>query len=209
MKTFLFYTLVILTVTTTFAQNHAEIHTKSLKIENFIDYVAAQAINPIEQRIYIALEIGPNGLQAEERFYIEQGIKLLSKRVTENSLIAIGTYGSKSTIILPYSTLNAIKDISTIIAHAHKTSNPGATDGIDLAYETAELQIKEGVKNIVLILRNNSTQAALGTTTSPSNATAPQIPLEQVTKGKQAKIGSAIALTALTILPDILEIIKN
>jgi hypothetical protein len=209
MKTFLFYTLVILTVTTTFAQNHAEIHTKSLKIENFIDYVAAQAINPIEQRIYIALEIGPNGLQAEERFYIEQGIKLLSKRVTENSLIAIGTYGSKSTIILPYSTLNAIKDISTIIAHAHKTSNPGATDGIDLAYETAELQIKEGVKNIVLILRNNSTQAALGTTTSPSNATAPQIPLEQVTKGKQAKIGGAIALTALTILPDILEIIKN
>jgi hypothetical protein len=204
MKTFLFYTLVILTVTTTFAQNHAEIHTKSLKIENFIDYVAAQAINPIEQRIYIALEIGPNGLQAEERFYIEQGIKLLSKRVTENSLIAIGTYGSKSTIILPYSTLNA-----TIIAHAHKTSNPGATDGIDLAYETAELQIKEGVKNIVLILRNNSTQAALGTTTSPSNATAPQIPLEQVTKGKQAKIGGAIALTALTILPDILEIIKN
>ena len=203
MKTFLFYTLVILTVTTTFAQNHAEIHTKSLKIENFIDYVAAQAINPIEQRIYIALEIGPNGLQAEERFYIEQGIKLLSKRVTENSLIAIGTYGSKSTIILPYSTLNAI------IAHAHKTSNPGATDGIDLAYETAELQIKEGVKNIVLILRNNSTQAALGTTTSPSNATAPQIPLEQVTKGKQAKIGGAIALTALTILPDILEIIKN
>jgi len=209
MKTIIFYSLLILTITTTIAQNEIEIHTKSLKIENFIDYVAAQEITPTERRIYLALEIGPNGLQAEERFYIEQGIKLLSKRVTENSLIAIGTYGSNSTIILPYSALNTIKDISSLIANAHKTKNQSVSDGIDLAYETADLQAKEGIDNTVLILRNNNTKTALVTTKIETSTQAEEKPREQVTTGNQTKIGGAIALTALTILPEILEIIKN
>ena len=209
MKTIIFYSLLILTITTTIAQNEIEIHTKSLKIENFIDYVAAQEITPTERRIYLALEIGPNGLQAEERFYIEQGIKLLSKRVTENSLIAIGTYGSNSTIILPYSALNTIQDISSLIANAHKTTIQSVRDGIDLAYETADLQAKEGIDNTVLILRNNNTKTALVTTKVETSTQAEENPREQVITGNQTKIGGAIALTALTILPDILEIIKN
>jgi len=209
MKTIIFYSLLFLTIATTFAQKETEIHTKSIKIENFISYAAAQDNSPAERRIYLALEIGIDGLEAEERFYIEQGIKLLSKRVTENSLLAIGTYGSNSSIILPYSALSTIQDISSLIANAHKATNQSVSDGIDLAYETADLQAKEGIDNTVLILRNNNTKTALATTTLETSTPAPGKPREQVTSGNQTKIGGAIALTALTILPEILEIIKN
>lgn len=212
MKTILMYGLLLVGCTTAFAQE-TELLTKSIKIENFISFIANQDITETEERIYIAIETGAAGLQAEERFYIQQGIKLLSTRLPENSLIAIGTYGALGQVILPYTEVSDVKDVSSIIASAHQTKSTSLDDGIDLAYDTAALQLHEDAINTVLLLRNSNANTAAVLTTS-----ATQLPVQeqQVTpQRKQAeaanhnKLGGAIALTALTILPDLLEIIKN
>ena len=203
MKTIIFYSLLILTITTAVAQGEIEIQTKSIKIENFISYVANQEKAPTEKRIFLALEIGPNGLQAEERFYIEQGIALLSKRVTENGLLAIGTYGSNSDVILQYTAISALKDISTLITNTHKKTKSSQDDGIDLAYKNAEIHAKEGIENSVWILRNDNVTAASYALTPGESQTDEEKPKEPAKASNHTKIGGAIALTALTILPDL------
>lgn len=213
MKTILMYGLLLVGCTTAFAQENTELLTKSIKIENFISYIASQEIQETEQRVYIAIETGSAGLQAEERFYLEQGIKLLSARLAENSLIAIGTYGSLGKVILPYTEISDLKNISNLLVNAHLSNKTSLDDGIDLAYETAALQQKEDAINTVLILRNSNINAPSISKTEevviPSQEKQVVKQREQAQATKHNKLGGAIALTALTILPDLLEIIKN
>lgn len=214
MKTILMYGLLLVGCITAFAQENTELLTKSIKIENFISYIASQEIQETEQRVYIAIETGASGLQAEERFYLEQGIKLLSARLAENSLIAIGTYGSLGQVILPYTEISDLKNISNLLVNAHVSNKTSLDDdGIDLAYETAALQQKEDAINTVLIVRNSMINAA---PIAKTNALVAPTQEQQVVKQREQaqatnhnKLGGAIALTALTILPDLLEIIKN
>lgn len=210
MKTIIFYGFLLLGFTATFAQEDTELQTISIKIENFISYIAAQENTALERRIFLALEIGENGLEAEERFYIEQGIKLLSKKVTENSLIAIGTYGAKGQLIMPYTQIIDIKDVTSLIQTIQLDRTPGQTDGLDLAFQTAALQLKEGIDNDVIILRNDhvkSTNYAIAAVQAEPKLD--KKPKEKAAAVNHTKLGGALALTALTILPDILEIIKN
>lgn len=207
MKTIIFYGFLLLGYTATSAQNDKEVQTISIKIENFISYIAAQEAAPSEQRIFLAIETGPTGLEAEERFYIEQGIKLLSKRITQTSLIAIGSYGSQGQLIVPYTAISDIKDFSDLVHKIQLDTSLEPSDGIDIAFQNASLQFKEGIDNVVMILRNNHVKNS--TPTLAAAVTKKEVREEKKAAVSPTKLGGALALTALTILPDVLEIIKN
>ncbi len=210
MKTFFFYSLMLLGLATAYAQNDTEIHTKSIKIEDFISYIASLENTPREQRIYIALGVGPKGLNGENRFFLEQGIILLSKRLTKESLIAIGLYGSQGRVLMPYTLIQEIDNLSSYIKAIEINKPSPNVDGINLAFETAKFHGKEGIDNSVfLILNNNSTTDIVENTTGVKTTDVHVKEKEKTTASNHTKLGGAIALTALTILPDVLEIIKN
>ena len=213
MKTIIFTSLLILSITTALAQGEIEIQTKSIKIENFISYIAGQEIKETEQRLYFAIEMDTAGIQPEVRFYLEQGIKLLAARLSENSRIAIGTYGSLGQVILPYTEISNLNNISNLITNAHIATSTSLDDGIDLAYKTAALQQKEDVINTVFLLRNSHAKEAIIAQTVEIAVTPQEKKVknqrEQAKAATHSKLGGAIALTALTILPDLLEIIKD
>ena len=212
MKAIIFYGAMLFGLTT-FSQSETEVLTTSIKIEDFITHIASKDNNASEERIYLAIETGEQGLTLEERFYLEQGIKLLSKRISENSLIAIGCYGSQDRLIIPYTPVSGLTDITTVLNTISSHSIKTQTDGIDLAFNMADSELKEGIKNTVIILRNTPSKHNSENTISATIAT-PITPEFSDKKEKTAtvnhtKLGGAIALTAITILPDVLQIIKN
>ena len=208
MKTILFYAFLLAGSTITFSQNDQDVQTQTIKLEDFITYSAAYEASEIDHKLYLAVEVGVNGFEAEQRFYLEQGIKLLSKRLPETSFLAIGTYGGYGTILQPYTPLDQLSNMSNSILQSQ--NNQEQLDGIDLAFQMAFSQYQEGANNTVLIIRNNITSTTLvykGETNS--KALNKQETKEKTTTHTNQKLGGAIALTALSILPEVLDIIKD
>ncbi len=209
MKTILFYAFLLAGSTITFSQNDQDVQTKTIKIEDFITYSAGLESSEIDHKLYLAVEIGSTGFEAEQRFYLEQGIKLLSKRLPETSFIAIGTYGNYGTIIQPYVQLDQLSNLSNSILQAQ--NNQEQLDGIDLAFQMASSHYQEEANNTVLIIRNNitSTTTLASKKTTNLKALKAQETTEKVSTNTNPKLGGAIALTALSILPEVLDIIKD
>lgn len=208
MKTILFYAFLLAGSTITFSQNDQDVQTQTIKLEDFIAYSAGLETSEIDHKLYLAVEVGINGFEAEQRFYLEQGIKLLSKRLPKTSSIAIGTYGDYGTILQPYTQLDQISNLSNSILQSQNTQEQ--LDGIDLAFQMASSNYLEEVKNSVLIIRNNLTSKTLASKNKPiSKALKPQEVKEKTTTHTNQKLGGALALTALSILPEVLDIIKD
>ncbi|MFT5752046.1 MAG: hypothetical protein ACI86L_001557, partial [Dokdonia sp.] len=83
------------------------------------------------------------------------------------------------------------------------------SDGIDLAYQYANENFEVDYDNKVLILRNDSSAAHKKIAKSSRSKKQKDVSAEAVNIAPKTKLGGAIALTALSILPEILDIIKN
>jgi len=210
MKTYIFYTLLTLGIVNALGQNDPEVHTKTIKIDDFITYVASQEPSETDQKLYLAVETGVNGFDAQQRFHLEQGIKLLSKRLPENSSIALGTYGANGRLIAPYTKTSQLTDVYNRIPQSVNEKTKAQLDGIDLAFQMASTQFQEDANNMVIIIRNNQTAITkIGSTTPSTKAQNLQETKEKPAAATNQKLGGAIALTALSILPEVLDIIKD
>lgn len=194
------------------AQN--KVVTETTTIENFISFTSEYPINEKEQHIYIALQLPRNSLTQENLFQLEYGLNLLGKKLTQESSISLGTYGSYGSILLPKTRIEDLEDanIKNLILSKLPTLTQ-SQDGINLAYTQANITNESGIETTVLLLRNatnHTNQKNSSNTTVPAVvATSTEQPKEPVKAVSNPKIGGAIALTALTILPEILEIIKD
>lgn len=208
MKTILFYVFLLAGSTICFSQGDQNVQTQTIKLEDFITYSAGLETSEIDHKLYLAIEVGANGFEAQQRFYLEQGIKLLSRRLPETSFIAIGTYGGYGAILKPYTQLNQISNLNNSILQSQNSQEK--LDGIDLAFQMASSHYLEGANNTVLIIRNNltsTTKVSKNKTTSKAHNT--KETKEKTITPKNQKLGGAIALTALSILPEVLDIIKD
>lgn len=210
MKTVIFYGLLIIGITSSFAQSAQKVNTQTIKIEEFISHTVEDQAYDSPQILYLLAEVGPNGFNASEIFHIQQGLKLLSKRLPENSLVALGTYGSNAKLVAPFTKSDQLEDISKVLSQDSLFSDKVLIDGIDLAFQTTSKYPDATLQKTVLILRNNKTieeisnvaETASKPTASPKNA-------EKLNIASKQKLGGAIALTALSILPEVLDIIKD
>lgn len=220
------------------AQTQDQTQTTVLKAEQLITYAADNypADDPVQ--LYILVETGSAGIHQDHKFYIEQGVKLLTKRLEPEDKIAIGTYGAVSAVVLPFTEVSVGKVIEQGVQKLFSGSfkEVSKADGIALAYDLTEANYDEDVVSNVIMIRGSGVhqepaQAKSVTSVykkvSETNlvaqevevAKAPTTPKEerqaQRAQRKQAKaaehknLGGAIALTALTILPEILDVIKD
>lgn len=203
--------ILFLSVQLGFAQeNNQEVETTMLTIEALITHAADRFPAEEPQQLYILVETREEGISTDARFFIEHGMGLLLKRLAPSDRIAMGTYGADNQTILNFTEVSNTEDILHSMTQLYfmDTMND-ESDGIDLAYQYAIENFEDDAENRVLILRDNSTASSrkiakrkkVKQEGSASKATATITP--------KTKLGGAIALTALSILPEILDIIKN
>ncbi|MFT5862889.1 MAG: hypothetical protein ACI828_001541 [Flavobacteriales bacterium] len=191
-------------------ENTQEVATTMLTMETLITHAADQfpATNP--QQIYVLVETEEEGISTDARFYFEQGMRLLLKRLASTDIVAIGTYGYDNQTLLDFT---EVSDTQTILASMTQLyameMTDNQSDGIDLAYQYANENFEVDYDNKVLILRNDSSAAHKKIAKSSRSKKQKDVSAEAVNIAPKTKLGGAIALTALSILPEILDIIKN
>lgn len=219
------------------AQSENQIQTTVLKAEHLISYAADNFPTDEPQQVYLLVEAGKAGIAVDDRFYIEQGLKLLLKRLGEEDKIAIGTYGVVNATVLPFTEIGDLVDIENAMHTLFKgTFKQEYKDGIAMAYNLAEKHYDDEMISTVIMLRGTGQQLITTNETAivsvyqqisqnsgiktvvkdeTLNPTNREERKQQRAQRKQAKaaqhknLGGAIALTALTILPEILDVIKD
>lgn len=190
--------------------NTQEVATTMLTVESLITYAADRFPTEEPQQLYVLIETGEGGVSTDARFFIEHGMRLLLKRLAPTDLVAIGTYGYDNQVILDFTEASNSEDILSIMTKLYTMEAvDDESDGIDLAFQLANENYEEDYENRVLILRDNSnaTKGKIANSKKLRNQEAASKEASSISPN--TKLGGAIALTALSILPEILDIIKN
>tara|TARA_R110001632_G_scaffold147436_3_gene264496 strand:- start:481 stop:1116 length:636 start_codon:yes stop_codon:yes gene_type:complete len=194
-----------------YAQNNTqEVATTMLTVESLITYAADRFPAEEPQQLYVLIETQAGGVSTDARFFIDHGMRLLLKRLAPTDLIAIGTYGYDNQMILDFTEASNSEDILSTMTQLYTMEAVNdESDGIDLAYQFANENYEEDYENRVLILRDNSNATNGKVANSKKLRKQEAASKEASSISPNTKLGGAIALTALSILPEILDIIKN
>lgn len=208
MKTYMIFIVFVLTVVQVRAQE--EVSTTVIKLKDLITHAADVYPNEEPQQIYLLVEVGASGIDTDNRFFLEQGVQLLLKRLQPEDKVAIGTYGASNATVLSYTeasnALQVMKELYTLYTIDKEDQEK---DGIDMAYQFAKGYYVEGSENKVIMLRNDQVATNSIAATSLKEKKKKKTREEHKEAGKSYKLGGAIAITALSILPEILEVIKD
>ena len=197
----LIITCGILLFATTVASQDKHIETKSVAIDDVINFIVEEIdskTEPSEEQstnIIFLLETSPNGLITEDKVILNQAFKLVSKRLTENDYISILTYTGFNGIALNQTSANDIKAILYALDNLKSSVKEFHDDGIALAYEYAYENFMEEAVNTVIMIRN------------PYAATIEQATVEN-TKAPKVK-NNVVLITAMALLPEIISVIKD
>ncbi|AWH74612.1 hypothetical protein DCS32_10730 [Dokdonia sp. Dokd-P16] len=229
------FTLVLLFIAFQLSsQNESETKSAVIKAEHLITYAAENFPSEDAQQLYILVETGKAGISPEDKFYIEQGIKLLIKRLDDNDMIAIGTYGAISANILPFTEVSKAAVLQESVESLFKGEFVAMTSsGISIAYDMMEAHYdEERVSSVIMIrgvgidviedaqelmasandVKSEASSTSLYQGTEVSSRDKRKQEREQRKQSRAAdhkNLGGAIALTALTLLPEILDVIKD
>lgn len=219
MKTVSTYLVTLFLIGQCFAQTTSttDIETIMLSTRDLITHAADQYPSEQPQQLFLLVETTSAKFNSNQRFYIQQGVKLLLKRLLPSDQLAIGTYGTSNEVILPFTEVSNVLLIETAInSFLSENIESNDEDGIDMAYRLILNSISSEDHNKLIILRNeNNTSDSVVARQSSKFAASGNENNEATVKGQQVKgsddkkIGGAIILTALSLLPEILEVIKD
>jgi len=198
----LFITLAItfyLTSNAIFAQEK-NIETQSVEIENLISFIVENYKKKQEgdsgiYNLIFLIQVSNNGYSLEDEVILKQGFKLLSKRLTEEDTISIIGHSGLSGIALEKESIKSVKKILYTLNNFKSSIKEFHQDGITLAYAYAnENFVEEAINKVIMVRMPNSQNIAETQNTSA--------------KPKKKKT-SAIILTAITLLPEIISVLKD
>ena len=201
MKTIITLIFVVFTIAPSIAQEK-NIETFSVSIENLIPFIVdnyASGFNDesANKNLTFLIQVSGVGLDIESKIVLKQAFKLLSRRLTENDNISIVTYSGFNGVALKQTSpknlrkiLFAINDFKSNVKEFHK-------DGIELAYTYTKKNFKDDAINSVIIIRNPN--ASISDTAYNSSAVTIQ----------PKKKNNAVLITAISLLPELIAIIKN
>ena len=189
-----------------------EVSTTVIKLKDLITHAADAYPNEEPQQIYLLIETDVTGVSSDNRFFLEQGVQLLLKRLQPEDKVAIGTYGGSNLTIVSYTEASNNSHILQELQKIYTIENQDVDkDGIDIAYQFAKNYFIEGSENKVIMMRNDqiSSQAIAANAKASKSKKTKKTREERKEAGQPYKLGGAIAITALSILPEVLEVIKD
>ena len=203
MKTLFQIILVSLISFTGFTQEK-HIETESVAIEDLISFMvenySINADSIPQRKITFLLETYADGYNIEDKVILKQAFRLLSKRLTAQDTISIVAYSKFNGIILDKTEATNAKKLLYAIENPISSINYLEKDGIGLAYNLAKKNFTEVAENSVVMIRVPNNQTEL----TEKKATT-EIEANNVKQNKS----SAVVLTAIALLPEIIKVIKD
>ncbi len=198
MKTLKTLVLFLLGIAVSNAQS--DIKTESVEINNFISYVVANysTTDNVDKNLTFLIQTSDDNVAGEDLIMLQQGFKLLFERLSANSKISLVTYEKFGGVALTPTAptedkliLSTLTDLKGNIAEFYK-------DGIAIGYQHAEQHYLEGASNSVVMIR------------IAAKAANEVVDVEKEDKKAKKKEKSKILLaTAIALLPELIDVIKN
>jgi hypothetical protein len=200
--------VVVLALLVTFigTSQNQNIQTKSVAIEHLIPFVIEHIESKSEDsdrdsdHITFLVQTPLGDLNTEDKVILKQAFKLISERLADSDYISIVTYSGFNGVALQKTTSKNIKAILHSLENLKSSINEFHKDGIDLGYQYSKENFEEAANNTVIMIRNpesiNAKTASLGQVETMQNSNPP-------------KSSNAVLLTAITLLPQIISVIKD
>lgn len=201
MKIFTTLIFVAFVIPSSIAQEK-NIETHSVSIENIIPFIVDNyAIKgngeQVAKNLTFLIQMPETELDGESKIILKQAFKLLSSRLAENDNISIVTYSGFNGIALKQTSPKDLKKILFVINDFKSSVKEFHNDGIELAYNYTQDNFDEDAINTVVMIRNPN--VLLGNS-AYNNASLVEPP---------KKKNNAVLITAMSLLPELLAIIKN
>ncbi|MBT8265196.1 MAG: hypothetical protein KJP20_01535 [Bacteroidia bacterium] len=201
MKTIItFLLLVLITVPSKAQVTEFQIETKSVEINDLISFVVEtfEAEDIDAKSITFLIQANSDELDGESLVMLKQGFKLISERLSEDSHVSLVTYGTFNGVALPKTNAKELKLILHTLTDLKGSIVQFYKDGISLAYEQAQENYDESAANLVVMIRINK----------KAENTVVDIEKEEA-KAKKNKKKGALLVSALALLPEIINLIKD
>ena len=216
MKTVFTLFVSLLSLTSLSAQNSIE--TQSIALDNLITFVAnhfpketlvinantkANVTEESENKqISFILETSKSNFSSEDKIILQQAFKFLTTRLTKEDKVSVFVYSGQNGLLLDRVSAKEIKKMLSVINDVKSSITETHSDGITMAYQRAQEHFNETVDNIVVMVRNPNAAKKITET--------PEIDVtkikEETTKSKGSNV---VLLTAITLLPELISIIKD
>jgi len=203
MKPIITLILIVFVITTGIAQEK-NIETKSVEIDNLISFIVqnyspSNENNDLEfQNITFLIQVSEAELSIENQVVLKQAFKLLSNRLTEDDLISIIAYSGFNGIALEQTDPSDLKKILYTINNLKSSVKEFQVDGITLAYNYANDNFEEEAINTVVMVRNPNASTIANAYVSSATV-----------KTTSKKKNGAVLITAISLLPELISVIKN
>lgn len=181
-----------------------KVMTVSSKVQDVFDVIIDELIADTKKpkNIIFLVEVTSETSLKDSRTLLKQGVKVLSKKLDANCNLAIVTYSRSNQVICNF---QSVKNKSQLVEAVQKIQVQHSSvdlQGIDLAYKLAEDSYNAKGDNIVVLLRDEAQLDLADASEQLTNTLTP----EEIQIKKQNK--ATIIVTALSLIPDIIRIIK-
>ena len=214
MKTITTLLLFVFVINSSLAQEK-NLETKSVLLEDLISFIAKnysledenteEDIDNEEilfRNITFLIEAPRRRMSQEDIISLKQSFRFLSKRLSESDNISIVAYSGLNGLVLPKTSSKSIKKVLYALDNFKAQIDKECEDGITYAYEYANKIHEDLAHNYVVMVRNPIPNPISSVSTTEATNT---VDMNNNTK----KNNGAIILTAITLLPEIIAVIKD
>ncbi|RAJ16283.1 vWA domain-containing protein [Olleya aquimaris] len=218
MKTVLTLLLFLFISLETTAQDQ-NLETKSVTLDNLIAFVADNfpsektiAFNEDDEdldnedrinnyQITFLIETTTSNFSSEDEIILKQALKFLSTRLTEEDKLSIVVYSGQNGLLLDNESPTVLKKVLHAISDVNGNLIEDYEDGIGEAYTYATNNLSEEANNLLIMVRNPDAK-------EDTNQVVESVVKTQVSDSK-TNTGSIVLLTAISLLPELIEVIKD
>ncbi|AUC81269.1 hypothetical protein [Lacinutrix sp. Bg11-31] len=216
MKTVLTLFVTLVSLTSLSAQNSIE--TQSIALDHLITFVANHFPKEVTtdnantksnaedktktKQISFILETSKTNFSSEDKIILQQAFKFLTTRLIKEDKVSVFVYSGQNGMLLDRVSAKEIKKMLAVINDVKSSITEKHNDGIAMAYQQAQEDYSETADNMVVMVRNPNVSTNK-TETSKVDVTSVK---EQITKSKGSNV---VLLTAITLLPELISIIKD
>ena len=215
MKTFVSLTLFLFF--TVINAQETTLTTKSVKLDNLISFVAdnfplqqentdedkedEEDENHLNYQVTFLLETTTSNFSDEDEIILKQAFKFLSDRLSTEDKLSIVVYSGQNGLLLDNQSPKSLKKILHALSDVKKNIIEDYEDGIEEAYSHANTNFNTEAQNILVMVRNPDAKAETSETE--------EIVETLKANGAKTKDNSIVLLTAISLLPELIEVIKK
>ena len=200
MKTLIISSLAVLFCFTVSAQEK-NVETESTSVDELITFIvehySIEKDSTKTKNIVFLIETYSDNINVEDSVILKQAFRLLSKRLNDTDKISFVAYSNFNGLMLSQVAATDLKKILYAVEHPKTSISEFKKDGITLAYELIQTNYVEGSENTVIMIRMPGRKSEVVET---------EVNLKYDSTKKK---GNAVILTAISLLPELISVIKE